>query len=78
MDFLVDIVRCGLLPLPEILRRYQAGEISETVFLRALCGRVAQEAADDLPDGNATRDRLLDFASDTEDWFQARFSRELL
>jgi hypothetical protein len=37
-----------------------------------------QEAADDLPDGNATRDQLLDFASDTEDWFQARFSRELL
>jgi hypothetical protein len=73
MDFLGDIVRSGMLSVPEILRRRQAGEISHAFAERALSGRVAQELADLLPDGQAARYLLLDHVSDVEDWFHHRF-----
>ena len=75
MNFLLDTVQCGILPLPEITRRYQAGEVAQRLFVRALCGRIAQDEADKLPDGDSTRDLLLDFVGDTEEWFQDAFRK---
>jgi hypothetical protein len=76
MNFLTEIVRCGLLLIPEIFRWYRAGAISHARVLRALLGRIAQDAADSLPDEDPKRDRLLDYVSDVEDWFQSTFSAQ--
>jgi hypothetical protein len=63
-DFIADMQDNGVLPKHEIQRRFACGEIS-----KALHGRLAQEAADLLEDGDPERYRLLDRVEAAEDWF---------
>jgi hypothetical protein len=62
----------GLLPIPEVCKRYRAGEITWQFFVPALLGRLAQDQADLLDDDDPKRDRLLSVAFRAEDWFEVR------
>jgi hypothetical protein len=68
-DFIADMRDHGVLPKDEIQRRFSCGEISKALHDRAMDGRLAQEAADLLEDGDPERYRLLDCVDDAEDRF---------
>ena len=68
-DFIADMRDNAVLPKDEIQRRFACGEISKALHDRAMDGRLAQEAADLLEDGDPERYRLLDRVDDAEDWF---------
>jgi hypothetical protein len=69
MVYPLDVSLHGLPSIPRIRDAYRAGQISRPDFVRAFLGRYAQDRADPLSDDDPGRGRLLDFASDIEDWF---------
>jgi hypothetical protein len=72
MELFREILARGLLPLPELFKRFETGEIDTPIFARLLLGQAAQIEADALQDGDPDRPRLLDAVAATEDWFQER------
>jgi hypothetical protein len=72
MELFREIMARGMLPLPELFKRFEAGEIETPVFARLLLGQAAQIEADELQDGDPDRPRLLGIVEITEDWFQER------
>jgi hypothetical protein len=68
-DFLDEISRCGLLPLPELLSEHQRGAVSPSNFALAVSGIIAQDLADGLPDGDPERENFLNYTEIVEDRF---------
>ncbi|MCC8948373.1 hypothetical protein H8A97_25500 [Bradyrhizobium sp. Arg62] len=70
MELFQEIAARGMLPLPELFKRYEDGEFPPPLFVRLFLGQAAQQEADELGDGDLDRSRLLGLVEATEDWFQ--------
>jgi hypothetical protein len=65
----------GILPLQEILRRAESGDIPTKYLTPLLAGRLAEDAANLLTDGCPERADLLSVSDDVEDWFRVESNR---
>jgi hypothetical protein len=70
-----DVELHGILPLQEILCRARSGEIPKKYLVPLLAGRLAEDAANALPDGSPERADLLSVSDDVEDWFRLESNR---
>jgi len=72
MEFSREVMARGMLPLPELFKRFETGEIGPSIFARLLLAQAAQIEADALQDGDPDRPRLLNIVEAAEDWFQEK------
>jgi hypothetical protein len=70
-----DVELHGVLPLQEILCRARSGEIPKKYLIPLLVGRLAEDAANALPDDSPERADLLSVSDDVEDWFRIESNR---
>jgi hypothetical protein len=65
-----DVELHGSLPLQEILCRARSGEIPKKYLIPLIAGRLAEDAANALPDDSSERADLLSVSDGVEDWFR--------
>jgi hypothetical protein len=70
---LKDVERHSILPLQEILCR--ARSIPKKYLIPLLIGRLAEDAANALPDDSPARADLLSVSERVEDWFRVESNR---
>jgi hypothetical protein len=70
-----DVELHGILPLQDILCRARSGEIPKKYLIPLLVGRLAEDAANALPDDSPERADLLSVSDDVEDWFRIESNR---
>jgi hypothetical protein len=70
-----DIELHGILPLQEVLCPAQSGEIPKKYLLPLLASRLAEDAANALPDGSPERADFLSVSDDVENWFRVESNR---
>jgi hypothetical protein len=70
-----DVELHGILPLQEILCRARSGEIPKKYLMPLLAGRLAEDAANALPDDSPERADLLSVSDDVEGWFRIESNR---